>query len=93
MAKYPEHEKLKARQADALLLSGFIDFLNERGWNIAEYTEDSDRLWAIRERPEEIIGLFLEIDPKKLSKEKDAMYAELIAAHVNTQRTGSGKRR
>ncbi len=79
--KYPEHEKLKARECEADVLSGFLDFLSARSWLIAEYTEESERLLPVRERNEQIIGLYLDIDPKKLSAEKDAMYRELVAAN------------
>lgn len=85
MAKYPEHEKLRAAQATALILSGFIDFIGERGWYLTEYAEESERLFMIRERPDEIIGLYLGIDPKKLSAEKDAMYQEIVAAKDTDQ--------
>lgn len=74
---YPEHEKLKARQRDVGLLSEFIDFVAEQGWELAEFNDKDERLWPVRKRPEEIIGLFLEIDPKKLEHEKRAMLAEI----------------
>jgi hypothetical protein len=77
MSNYPEHEKLRARQTEASTLSSFIDFLAEQQWEIAEYDDVSERLFTIRLRPEEIIGMFLEIDPKKLEKEKQAMLAEI----------------
>lgn len=80
MKTYPEHEKLKAHQSEALTLSGFLDFLSGRGWEIAEFNEDYESLHAIRKRPDEIIGLYLGIDPKKLSKEKDSMVKELQRA-------------
>lgn len=89
-AKYPLHEKLKAHERESLVLSGFLDFIQERGWMLAEFgknkeTDLHDRLFPIRERPDEIIGAYLNIDPKALSAEKDAMYQELAAA--NERRT------
>ena len=78
-SKYPEHGKLKACQAEASTLSGFIDFLSEQGWEIAEWSDDIERLCALRKRPDEIIGMFLGIDPKKLEQEKRAMLAEIRA--------------
>ena len=75
--QYPEHEKLKARQRDVGLLSEFIDFLAEQGWELAQFNDKDERLWPIHKRPEEIIGLFLEVDPKKLEQEKQAMLAEI----------------
>lgn len=83
-SKYPLHEKLKAHEREALTLSGFLDFLSAQGWEIGEYPAKSDYLFPIRQRPDEIIGAYLEIDPKALSAEKDAMYAELIAGSRRT---------
>lgn len=77
MNHYPEHEKLKARQRDVGLLSEFIDFIAEQGWELARFNDKDERLWPIHKRPDEIIGMFLEIDPKKLEKEKQAMLAEI----------------
>lgn len=76
-AKYPEHEKLQAKQRETSILSEFIDFLSEQGWELAEFDNRTERLWPIRKRPDEIIGLFLEIDPKKLEREKVAMLNEI----------------
>lgn len=78
---FPEHEKLRARQYDASLLSGFLDFLCEQDWEIAEFDDVSDRLFTIRQRPEEIIGLFLGVDPKKLEQEKREMLKQIRAAN------------
>lgn len=75
--KYPEHEKLKAKQSESSILSEFIDFMSEQGWELAEFDDTTERLFPIRQRPDEIIGLFLEIDPKKLESEKRAMLAEI----------------
>lgn len=35
--KYPEHEKLKAKEHEAYVLSGFLDMLDERGLILAAY--------------------------------------------------------
>ena len=76
--KYPEHEKLKARQRDVGLLGEFYDFLiHDQCWTIAEYPDEWDHLRPINLRPDEIIGLFLGIDPKKLEAEKRAMLDEI----------------
>lgn len=81
MSKYPEHEKLKKREHDALLIGGFIDFLAEQEWEIAEFNDEAERLWPIRKRPEEIIGLFLGIDPEKLETEKQTMLKKIRKAN------------
>jgi len=75
--KYPEHEKLRIDQPKVSVLSDFYDFLGEQGWEIAKFDDDSQRLRPIRERPDEIISLFLGIDPKQLEAEKRAMLDEI----------------
>lgn len=88
MPDYPEHEKLKARQRDVGLLSSFIDFLAEQQWEIAEYDDVSERLFTIRLRPEEIIGMFLGVDPKKLEQEKQAMLKEIRKLNAEQEKRG-----
>lgn len=81
LSEYPEHEKLKARQRDVGLLSEFYDFIAEQGWEIAAWSDEVERLYAIRRRPDEIIGMFLGVDPKKLEAEKVAMLDEIRKAN------------
>lgn len=76
-SKYPEHEKLKANEDKAMLIGSFIDFLREQGWELAEWYDKREELVSVRKRPDEIIGLFLGIDPKTLEKEKQAMLDEI----------------
>lgn len=83
--EYPEHEKLKAKEREALTIGSFIDFLSEQGWEIAEWNDEAERLWSIRKRPEEIIGLYLRIDPKKLEAEKQAMLKAIRADNPRTK--------
>lgn len=82
LPEYPEHEKLKARQRDVGLLSEFYDFIGEQGWEIAEWNRDSERLLTVRQRPGEIIGMFLGVDPKKLEAEKRAMLEKIRKANA-----------
>lgn len=84
--KYPEHEKLKARQRDVGLLSEFIDFIAEQGWELASFNDEDERLWPIHKRPDEIIDMFLEIDPKKLEQERKAILAEICKANNDADR-------
>jgi hypothetical protein len=83
MSKYPQHEKLKARQAERDLIADFIDYLihdpNEeiaivnvkRGGEVGSVTtEDIQRL---------IAGYF-DIDFRAFQAEKEAMYEELCEA-------------
>lgn len=97
MAKYPLHEKLKAMEREANVLSGFLDMLDEQGLTIGKYHEHNDECYDGDNRTcglstgrlydfavpskTELIGLYLEIDPKALSVEKETMYQELVAAN------------
>lgn len=103
--KYPLHEKLKAREHESHVLSGFLDMLDERNLVLASYhshtdgclDDDGDRdpdLCGLNERDlytfsapskEQLIGLYLDIDPKALSAEKETMYQELVAANKERQ--------
>lgn len=107
MSKYPLHEKLKAREHESHVLSGFLDMLDEQGIHLGkfhEHTEDcyyehrewgrtrncglSDNLYDFGVPTKtELIGLYLDIDPKALSAEKDAMYAELVAANERREQS------
>ncbi len=82
LPEYPEHEKLKAKQKEVSVLSEFYDFMGEQGWEIAAFDDKSERLFPIRQRPDEIIGMFLGIDPKKLEAEKRAMLEEIRKANA-----------
>lgn len=66
---------------EAATLSSFIDFIAEQGWELARFNDRDERLFPIHKRPDEIIGLFLEIDPVKLEQEKRVMLAEIRAAN------------
>lgn len=97
MNKYPLHEKLKAHEHEAHVLGGFLDMLDEQRLVLAKYHEHGDECYDGDEREcglrteqlydfgiptkEQLIGLYLEIDPKGLSAEKDAMYQEIVAAN------------
>lgn len=85
MAKYPEHEKLRMYERECGTLSGFLDFLSERGWFIAEYTEKFDEAFSVHESNDQIIGLYLDIDPKKLGAEKNAMVDEIRTEDRNKE--------
>lgn len=76
-AKYPEHAKLRARKADARLLSAFLDDLEESGLVICE-ADDSDNYYSTSRTKADLIGAFLGVDPDALSREKDAMYQEMV---------------
>lgn len=103
---YPEHEKLKAKQHESHVLSGFLDMLEERGLILATYhahtaecqqgevDDNPDGCDLLESRlydfgvptKEQLIGLYLDVDPKKLSAEKDAIYQELVDANSAGER-------
>lgn len=86
LPEYPEHEKLKAKQKEVSVLSEFYDFITqEKGWAIAEFRDDVNRYWPIQLRPDDIIGMFLEVDPKALEAEKRAMLDEIRKADKRRQ--------
>lgn len=89
MSIYPEHEKLRARQYDASFLSGFIDFIAEQGWELAEFDDTTERLLTVRKQPDEIIGMFLGIDPKKTG-ERETGHARGNQESSMTQRIPRG---
>lgn len=78
---FPEHEKLKAHQDEARTVGDFIDWLNCEGILLCA-RDDYDELYPIRKRIEDIIGDFLEIDPKKLEQEKRRMLDEIRVANA-----------
>lgn len=80
---YPEHEKLRASEREAQTLSSFIDFIAQQGWELCKWDDNqyTPRPWRIQETPEEIIGMFLGIDPQKLEAEKVAMLKEIRKAN------------
>jgi hypothetical protein len=83
LPEYPEHEKLKAKQKEVAVLSDFYDFITqEKGWAIAQWIDTANRYWPVQSRPDEIIGMFLGIDPKKLETEKRAMLEEIRKANA-----------
>lgn len=75
--EHPLHEKLRRNEGQAITLGSFIDFISEQGWELCEYDNHARRYFPVRKRPEEIIGMFLEIDPKELEREKQAMLNEI----------------
>lgn len=75
--KYPLHTKMKGLKKEVQVLSEFLDFLEEKG-AMGDPTCWGERPYLCMHTKEYIIGDFLEVDPKALSAERDAMYAELI---------------
>jgi hypothetical protein len=83
--RYPEHEKLAARQAEADLIGSFLDYLIEQRFRLCKFHNHTRKCKADGcqivdwyphvddTKPEIIIGGFLGIDPKKIDREKQRM--------------------
>lgn len=79
-AKYPQHAKLRTVKHDSQAIGAFLDWLlHERGdthictWPEGDNHPGTDPTATI----EGLLGEYFGIDPKALSREKDAMYDEL----------------
>jgi hypothetical protein len=72
VVEYPEHEKLKALGGANQTVGDFIEWLGQKGWEIARMNEH-DELVPIFKRRDTLIAEFFEIDPNKLKAEKRAM--------------------
>lgn len=83
-SKYPEHEKQRAAMESAQSTNAFGEFLEwlSNKYVIAEFDE-RDRLAPVRKKPyspdlmNSILAEYFDIDPKKISDEKDAMLEEI----------------
>ena len=72
MSKYPEHEKLKAKEKQAIIISGFLDFLEEQDLCLGKLNKgDVVPIYLTNRQKEKLIGDFLGIDVEALHKEKD----------------------
>lgn len=77
---YPEHERLRALDGANDTVGEFIEWLSEQGYVIAEYgtgQPDDDRsehrLWPVQRGIESWLAQYFNINPAKISAEKDAM--------------------
>lgn len=79
MNEYPEHIKLKAVQERSQAIHEFVEFLQGKGIHLAEYLENSisDRLVPSGKGLTNLVAEFLDIDMKKLEKEKQHMLDEI----------------
>ena len=69
--EYPEHAKLKTISKESQTCGEFIDWLQERGYNIT--TRKRGEVFNLRRA----LAEFFEIDEKKLEDEKRAMLDSL----------------
>lgn len=90
--KYPEHEKLRAVQAESQAIGEFIDSLGEAGLVLAEWR--GDHLVQSTQRTEDLLAAHFEIDQTRLEAEKQAMLASIRAddeAKTRRKKKGGGK--
>lgn len=84
-AKYPEHVKLRAVSNESQKIGNFLNWLlNEKNLTlcVAEPQRREVEYVPTTEGIDSLLGEYFDIDPKKLSEEKDAMVAEL---HVQAE--------
>lgn len=85
--RYPEHTKLQALGGKNQVIGQFIEWLEEKGYIIAEWGTDSPdddrsehRLYPLGRGPQSYIAEYFQIDPAKIEQEKRAMLTEIRAA-------------
>ena len=79
--EFPEHEKLKAVQAETQFLGGFIEWLGSKNMCIAIW-DDRDRLHRSNKSVNYLLSMYKNIDPLKIDAEKRAMLEELVAIQI-----------
>ena len=78
MSKYPEHEKLQAREPDNRVVSEFLDWLDEKWLEICcDSGIPGGGYTPAGLSKEDLIGEFFGVDPKRLELEKQAMLREI----------------
>lgn len=75
---YPEHEKLKAISEQSNACGRFHDWLQEKGYVLAEYAS-RNTLYPAQVRLTALLAEFFEIDEAKIEEEKREMLRELQA--------------
>lgn len=92
--KYPEHEKQSLVLGEARAAGDFLEWLKER-YFLCELAGDDKRFVPVYSPIRELLADWLGIDLAKIDEEKQAMLAELRAAHEQRQEDGtemSGRR-
>lgn len=83
MSKYPEHEKMRAVRSQSQAIGSFLDWLDHSGYAVCEWEKTgpganrSHDFMRTQKSIEQLLADYFEIDLKKISDEKDAMYASL----------------
>lgn len=84
MSNYPEHEKFEPLQDQANTINNFIEWLEEKGWCIAQWDKEDEGFWSVGMPKEAIIAEFLGIDLVKFRAEKEQIYREIKNASAST---------
>lgn len=86
MSKYPEHEKLSAISDTSQAIGEFLDYgLASQGLVLAQYDEETDRLWPTHKSIMAILADYFDIDQKKIDAEKEQMLADFRATNERNQ--------
>jgi len=71
--KYPEHEKLTKISEQSQFLGEFMEFLGEKGYVIAKYTQPYDQLQPVVRDINNFLAEMFDIDLIKIEAEKREM--------------------
>ena len=79
--KYPEHQRLKAISGQSQVVYDFLEWCGEeKGYCLAVWaTEDTDRMWPVRDSKRKLLAEFFDIDMDKIEAEKRAVLDEMRA--------------
>lgn len=79
MNQYPEHEKLKKVQDISQHIHEFFEFLQDKELILSKWCEERGGVFMpASERLTTLVAEFLDIDEKKLEKEKRQMIEEYV---------------
>lgn len=84
MSEFPEHERLKAVEDEALVISQFLEWL-QRKYEICNPTPLRGRHFPAYIKNEEVMADYFDIDLKVIADEKDQMVEEM--RKMNKQET------
>lgn len=78
MTRYPEHEKLKAIQAESEACGAFLDWMSAQGYHICKLRDKDERFIPVSYRTEELLAKHFDIDEKKLEQEKRKILSDFV---------------
>lgn len=81
---YPEHNKLKEKKQEALIIGEFLEDLDSKGIVLIKYTDSYPFYEKCKESINSLIANHFNIDQDLLEKEKEQMLDEL--AKIFSQR-------